>query len=84
MRFTLTRQLSLDGTDATVVHDRLTEERAKVVLFHHISSIYTLTESVIRNADIDKLGIKTGGKLVYNLSYADYITHCTESQEKAG
>ena len=80
----MTRQLSLDGTDATVVQDRLTEERAKVVLFHHISSIYTLTESVIREADIYALGIKTSGRLVYKLRHTDDITLCVESQENAG
>ena len=39
----------------------------------YLSILYT--ESVIREAEIDEMGIKTGGKLVCNL--------CAESQEEA-
>ena len=35
---------------------------------------HVCTESVIRETEIEELGIKIGGKLVYNLRYADGIT----------
>ena len=39
------------------------------------------TESVIREADIEEMGIKIGEKLVSNLRYADDTALCTNSQE---
>ena len=38
---------------------------------------------MIREADIEQLGIKKGGKLAYNLRYAGNIALCAESHEKA-
>ena len=48
-----------------------------------ISHLFNLCiGSVIREAECEELGIKSGGKLVYNLRYADDTALCAESQEK--
>ena len=41
------------------------------------------TESVIREADIEEIGIQIGGKLVSNLRYADDTAICVNSQEES-
>ena len=41
------------------------------------------TESVIRDVDIEEMGIKIGGKLVSNLRYPDDTALCANSQEEA-
>ena len=41
------------------------------ILIQHIFDVYT--DSVMREAYIGELGIKTGGNLVYNLRKADDI-----------
>ena len=45
----------------------------------HLFNVYT--DAVIREAEVEELGIKTGGKLVYNLRYEAL---CATSQEKTG
>ena len=54
--------------------------RQSCILSPHIFNAYT--ESVMRKAEVEQLGIKTGGKLVYNLRYVDDLTLCAKSQEK--
>ena len=54
--------------------------RLGCILSPHLFDVYT--ESVIREAEVEELGIKTDGKLVYNLIYVDGIALCAESQEK--
>ena len=47
-------------------------------------SLFNLyTESVIREAGIEEIGIKIGGKLASNLRYADDTALCANSQEEA-
>ena len=41
------------------------------------------TESVIREAEIEEMGIQIGGKFVCNLRYADDTALCANSQEEA-
>ena len=41
------------------------------------------TESGIREAEIEEMGIKVGGKLVSNLRYADDTALCANSQDEA-
>ena len=38
---------------------------------------------MIRDAEIEELGIKIGGNLFSNLRYADDTARCAESQEEA-
>ena len=48
------------------------------------SPVFNLnTESVIREAGIEEMGIKIGGKLVSNLIYADDTECCANSEEEA-
>ena len=42
--------------------------------------LQVISDMVIREAEIEELGIKTGGKLVYNLRYAYDIALCAECQ----
>ena len=44
---------------------------------------YLYTASVIREAKIEGMGIKIGGKLVSNLRYADDTALCANLQEEA-
>ena len=69
----MTSQLSLGGTVATVVHVRERPVKQGFKLSPYLFILYN--ESVIREAEIDEIGIKIGGKLVCNL--------CAESQEEA-
>ena len=47
----------------------------------HLFNVYI--ESVIREAEIEEMRIKIGGKLVSNLRYAYDIPLCANSQEEA-
>ena len=47
----------------------------------HLFNLYT--ESVIREAEIEEMGITIGGKLVSNLRYTDDTALCANSQEEA-
>ena len=49
-------------------------------IISHIFNVYT--ESVIGEAEIAEMGIKIGGKLVSNLTYADDTALCANSQEE--
>ena len=51
------------------------------IISPHLFNLYT--ESVIREADIDEMGINIGGKLVSNLRYSDDTALCANSQEEA-
>ena len=51
------------------------------ILSPHLFNLYT--DSVRREAEIEEMGIKIGGKLVSNLSYADDTALCANSQEEA-
>ena len=55
--------------------------RQGCILSPHLFNLYT--ESVIREAGIEEMGIKIGGKLVSNLRYADDTALCANSQEEA-
>ena len=55
--------------------------RQGCILSPHLFNLYI--ESVIREAGIDEMGIKIGGKLVSNLRYADDTALCANSQEEA-
>ena len=41
------------------------------------------TESVMREAEIEELGVRIGGKLISNLRYADDTALCAQTQEEA-
>ena len=55
--------------------------RPGCILSPHLFNLYT--DSVIREAEIEEMGIKIGGKLVPNLRYADDTALCANSQEEA-
>ena len=55
--------------------------RQGCILSPHLFNLYT--ESVIREAGIEEMGIQIGGKLVSNLRYADDTALCANSQEEA-
>ena len=55
--------------------------RQGCILSPHLFNLYT--ESVIRQAEIEEMGIKIVGKLASNLRYADDTTLCANSQEDA-
>ena len=55
--------------------------RQGCILSPHLFNLYT--ESVIREAESEEMGIKIGGKLVSNLRYADDTALYTISQEEA-
>ena len=55
--------------------------RQRCILSPHLFNLYT--ESVIREAGIEEIGIKIGGKLVSNLRYSDDTALCANSQEEA-
>ena len=52
--------------------------RQGFILSPYLFILYT--ESVIREAEIDEMGIKIGGKLVCNLRYTHDSAFCAESQ----
>ena len=54
--------------------------RQGCILSQHLSNLYT--ESVIREAEIEEMRIKIGGKLVSKLRYADDTALCATSQEE--
>ena len=54
--------------------------RHSCILSQHLLNLYI--DSVIREAEFEELGIKSGGKLAYNLRYTDDTALCAESQEK--
>ena len=49
-------------------------------IISHLFNLYT--ESVIREAEIEEIGINIGGKLVSNLRYADDTALCANSQDE--
>ena len=51
------------------------------ILSPHLLNVYT--ESVIREAEIEEMEIKIGGKLVSNLRYADDTAVCENLQEES-
>ena len=53
--------------------------RQGCILSPHLFNLYT--ESVIREAEIEEMEIKIGGKLVSNLIFADDTALCANSQE---
>ena len=55
--------------------------RQGCIISPHLFNLYT--ESVIRQAEIEEMGIKIGGKLASNLRYADETALCANSQEEA-
>ena len=55
--------------------------RQGCIISPHLFNLYT--ESVIREVEIEEMGIKIGGKLVSNLRYADDTALCANSQEEA-
>ena len=55
--------------------------RQGCILSPHLFNLYI--ESVIREAGIEEMGIKIGGKLVSNLRYADDTALCANSQDEA-
>ena len=55
--------------------------RQGCIISPHLFNLYT--ESVIREAGIEEMGIQIGGKLVSNLRYADDTALCANSQEEA-
>ena len=55
--------------------------RQGCIISQHLFNLYT--ESVIREAEIEEMGIKIGGKLVSNLRYADDTALCANSPEEA-
>ena len=69
-RLTLPNQLTLGETDATVVNVILRQDRVTqcCILIQHIFNIYT-------ESYIEELGIRTGGKLVYNLRNDDIANY---------
>jgi hypothetical protein len=50
------------------------------ILSPHLFNIYT--EAVMREAEIESMGINIGGRDVSNLRYADDATLCSDTQEK--
>ena len=55
--------------------------RQGCIISPHLFNLYT--ESVIREAEIEEMGIKIGGKLASNLRYAGETALCANSQEDA-
>ena len=55
--------------------------RQGCILSPHLFSLYT--ESVMQEAEIEKMGVRIGGKLISNLRYADDTALCAHSQEEA-
>ena len=55
--------------------------RQGCILSPHLFSLYT--ESVMRETEIEELGVRIGGKLISNLRYADDTVLCAHSQEEA-
>ena len=55
--------------------------RQGCIISPQLFNVYT--ESVIREAEIEEIGILIGGKLVSNMRYADDTAICVNSQEKA-
>ena len=55
--------------------------RQGCILAPHLFSLYT--ESVMREAEIEELGVRIGGKLISNLRYADDTALCAQTQEEA-
>ena len=55
--------------------------RQGCIISPHLFNLYT--ESVIREAEIEEIGIKIGWKLVSNLRYAHDTALCANSREEA-
>ena len=55
--------------------------RQGCIISPHLFNLYT--ESVIREAEIDEMGIQIGGKFAPNLRFADDTAVCANSQEEA-
>ena len=55
--------------------------RQGCILSPHLFSLHT--ESVMREAEIEELGVRIGGKLISNLRYADDTALCAQTQEEA-
>ena len=55
--------------------------RQGCILSPHLFSLYT--ESVMREAEIEELCVRIGGKLISNLIYADDTALCAQTQEEA-
>ncbi len=55
--------------------------RQGCILSPHLFSLYT--ESVMRETDIEELGVRIGGKPVSNLRYADDTALCAQTREDA-
>ena len=65
-----------------LIVSRLRKEHDRAVCCHHLFNLYT--EHIMRNARLDviQVGIKTGGRNINDLKYADDATLMAESKEE--